>query len=840
MRCRWLRQAGLALAILWTGLWTGASCSAPVTGGGSAAPEDPAATAAGWHNALQPTGEAEDLLLAREGRALYDIVLPAEPTPQDRVAAQELARWLGEMTGAAFEVRLEPSPGTGEAAARAVRAAADSARPVISLGATARLAGAALGPGAANAGLADLAQGLGAEGYALAVAGGDLFLVGGSGRGPIAAVFALLEEDLGCRWYTATATRIPATPTLKARVVPRRYTPVFELRDPFSYVSNNADWSLRNRTNSYGATQPPERGGNLNYAPGWFVHTYARFLAGTDENFAACPECFMLDDDGTRSPRQLCPTHPRVVELAIRHVRSLLDAHPEAELVSVSQNDIRGYCHCDRCMALIEAEGTPAAPLLSLVNAVAASVAEAHPDVTITTLGYHDTVPAPRAMRPASNAAVRLATDVMWSDPFAPASTSDAFMAALTGWARVADHIHIWDYQVNFGDYFQPWPSFHAKAENLRLFARHNVTGVMVQGAYQAPGNERQLMRAWVFAKLLWDPSREVWPLMQDFARGYYGAAAAPVEEYNRMLYDCGLRHEGVIDCLGAEAFAERAGALFDEAEALARAAGDDGLLERVELARLPVTDIALPLARGRWVASQADADLAVYNQMLEGFAAVARRAGVRQYSEGRKLEGWLEQRAAFVSPPTGPEERTAMVGDAEVRLYRLDGSWRLRRDREDVGLTEGWFVAELDEAEWGAYRTDLRAGWEEQGYPGTDGVFWFRTGVDLPVSLTGQHVYLYFGACDEEAWVWADGEPLGERTVVSTGVEPQVLWLLPFALEATGRLTPGAQHSLAVRVSDAGGMGGLYMPVYAVAADVPLTLEQINEAVGEANPYAP
>ena len=790
-------------AVCWMGGWAATGAMGPDMGG----PD--------WHNALQPAGVATVLTLARDGQAVHDILLPAAPTPQEAAAADELARWLGEMTGGTFAVRSEGGDEKLEA--------------VISVGRTQRRR---------TVGLADMNEGLGPEGYAIAVRGSDLYLAGGEGRGPIPAVMALLEEDLGCRWYTATGYRIPSTPTLRARVVPRAYSPVFEVRDPFSFVSNHPEWAVRNRANPYWATLPPEQGGNLSYAPGWFVHTYTNILASTDANFEACPECFMLDEDGTRSSRQLCPTHPHVVELAITRVRELLEAHPDAELVSVSQNDIRGFCHCDRCMALIDPEGTPAASLLYLVNAVADAVAQEHPEVTITTLGYQDTVPATRAMKPAPNVAIRLATDVMWADPFAPAATSEVFMAALTGWARVSDRIHIWDYQVNFGDYFQAWPSFYAKAENLRLFARNHVTGVMVQGAYQAPGNERQLMRAWVFAKLLWDPSRDVWPLMQDFVRGYYGPAAEPVEAYNRLLYECGLKHQGIIDCVGGEAFVEQAGALFDEAEDRARAAGDDEVLARVQLARLPVLDMALPLARGRWIASESDADLAQYTSMVERFSAAAQRAGARQYSEGMSLEGWLEQRRAFVAPPTGPEERTARLDDREVHLYRLPATWRLRRDPEDEGEAGKWFAVDVDESEWGAFRTDMKAGWEEQGYPGTDGVFWFRTHLALPPSCRGKHVYLYFGACDEEAWVWVDGQPLGDRTAAGTGTHVSVLWRQPFALEATGKVVPGDEHTLAVRVSDSGGMGGLYMPVYAVAADTPLTTAQITELVGERNPY--
>ena len=64
--------------------------------------------------------------------------------------------------------------------------------------------------------LPDADADLGEEGYVIAQRGDNLFLIGGTSRGPINAVFSLLEEDLGCRWYTSTRcasasaiTRIP-------------------------------------------------------------------------------------------------------------------------------------------------------------------------------------------------------------------------------------------------------------------------------------------------------------------------------------------------------------------------------------------------------------------------------------------------------------------------------------------------------------------------------------------------------------------------------------------------------------------------------------------------------
>ena len=58
-----------------------------------------------------------------------------------------------------------------------------------------------------------------------------------------------------------------------------------------------------------------------------------------------------------------------------------------------------------------------------------------------------------------------------------------------------------------------------------RLFA---VLGVMTQGGYQGAA-ERDELKSWVIAKLLWDPSRDEGELANDFILGHYGKAAPAV-----------------------------------------------------------------------------------------------------------------------------------------------------------------------------------------------------------------------------------------------------------------------------------------------------------------------
>ena len=760
-----------------------------------------------WVNALKPrTGLSAPLTLAQDGTTQYVIVVPEAPTPQEQKAADELAVWLSDTTGARFAVVSDRE--------------APRARE-ISVGRTGRLA----------ADLAVAQRDLGDEGYAIAVQGEKIFLIGGSERGPIYAALALLEEDLGCRWYTRKTSRVVRRPTLKLGIATRSYVPVFALRDPFYRDAFDATWSLMNRTNAPSARVSEKWGGHVNYTPRWFVHTY-RHLVSEKDYFAEHPEYFQLGENGKRTYRNLCPTHPDVVRLGTDAVLQALEEHPGAELISVSKNDIRGVCQCPTCKALNEAEESNAAGPLSLVNKIAEAVREKHPDVIVTTLAYHDTVKPPQTMKPGPNVAIRLCTDsCMWPHPFRPAVETESFRQALEGWAAIHDKIHIWDYSVGFGDYMRPWPSFHAIAENLRSYAASNVTAVMVQGAYQSPGNERELMRCWVFAKLLWDPSREVWPLMQDFIRGYYGRAAPAIEEYNDLLFRSGLEHK---DAVKAPDFLERANAMFDRAEGLA---DTDEVRRRVQLARLPVTSVELNSLQKDLAAHPEKVDRNEILAKLDAFMAVARREQISKVAERRTLEVWEERLRKFASDPDPAHLRNARVGAHEVILYRLSAKWRFARDLEDVGREQRWFAPGFEDDQWTQYRSDLGVGWEEQGSEG-NGLGWFRQTIPVPAELKHKHLALYFRAVDESAWVYIDGELLHENTPETTGLEVQKLWIAPFKVDVRDVLKPGAKHQLAVRVHDCGGMGGIYMPVFLVGSDVPLTADEVTELVKLKNPW--
>jgi hypothetical protein len=327
----------------------------------------------------------------------------------------------------------------------------------------------------------------------------------------------------------------------------------------------------------------------------------------------------------------------------------MLRAKPDARVISVSKTDGGRTCQCETCKALDTEEGSEAASNLYLVNRVAEAIEDEFPRVTVSTLAYLETASPPKTIRPRDNVAIRLCTDrCMWAHPFTAARESDVFAPMMETWSAVHDQIHIWDYEVNFSHYPAPMPNMDVVADNIRYFVDHNATGVMLQGAYQARGAERDAMRSWVMAKLLWEPSRDVWALMHDFVYGYFGKAAPPIWEYNLMLRQAGIDHA---DTLAApeggirykmdhpflsDEFINSAADLYDRAEQLA--GDDEALLARVRRDRLPI--MYVKLVRGP------DYVGAGYGDLIDQFEATAGEAGLTHIYEGApdvaaKIEAW-------------------------------------------------------------------------------------------------------------------------------------------------------------------------------------------------------
>ena len=593
------------------------------------------------NDALKPPFKCGGIIkFASNKKASLVILLPEQPTKVDIQAATELQNGLREITGATFEVIRNAVPTT----------------PYISIGETALFK---------KQPFSKEIKKCSPDGYGIHVKGDSLYLFGGERAGSLNAALALLEEDLGCRWYgSRKLDYYPLNTELSARIATRLSNPAFSGRNPFTVLSHNKDFCRRNRImfdDGFG------------YVPGWFAHTYEKIYS--QENFSKHPEYFMMDKEGKRNKRQLCPSNLEVRRLAVLKVREALrnNRDPGKFLISISQNDRKMYCHCPTCMNTIKKYGdAPIAPHLELVNLVADSIKHEFPNYRITFLCYHHTQKAPVGMKIPENVCPRFC--ITNDDKLSLIDAGSGKCSEnLHDWTTLSHNVMIWDYMVDFKDYFMPFPSFGIIAGNLKLYRRYGCKSVMIQGNHQSTGGDRPEMRAWIASKLLWDPSRNLHALMNDFNYGVYGPAAPAMNKYDALIAQLKKKRETDQGKYNIYDFAAKSAKLFEEGEEMLSKAKRTDLMPRLELAKLPIATLQLESLAATAKNDPAKFNKRRYVELLSFLKKVVKRENITKYSERTTMAYYIAEKQALLDSFFGNGVLT--ISPKDMILYRPIGA---------------------------------------------------------------------------------------------------------------------------------------------------------------------
>ena len=539
---------------------------------------------------------ARAITLVENGQSRYRIVISANAIASERYAADELQRYLEKISGAKLPIVTDAEKLTDYE---------------ILLGDNTR---APRNP----------------DGFTLRTDRNRLVIAGGRPRGTLYGVYALLEEKFGVRWFTPDCEVVPKLTRIALPALNETQVPPLEYREVFwSEMLHNADFAARHRLNGANYRLTDKHGGRaVVYHP--FVHSFDALVPPA--LFKEHPEYFPeIKGKRVSGYVQRCLSNPDVLKLAIAGVRRWIKEHPDANIISVSQNDTINNCQCAQCKALDDAEGTPAASLLKFVNAIAADIERDYPNVRLDTLAYQYTRKPPKTIRPRRNVIIRLCSiECCFAHPLdtCPSKENQRFRDDIIAWQPVAPLLYVWDYTTDFAHYQQPFPNFDTLQPNVQFFVKHGVKGLFEQGNYSGGGHgEMEPLRAYLLAKLLWNPSADVKRHTDEFLAGYYGANAGKLRAYLDLLQS---------QVRGKEVHAH----IFDGTKAAYLndnfIAAADKLLDsddpRLEVAHLPVWYVQL--------ATKRDAP-------LKRFLAVAHRAGISNISEGQALDAWAKKMGA-------------------------------------------------------------------------------------------------------------------------------------------------------------------------------------------------
>ncbi|MBO5438448.1 MAG: DUF4838 domain-containing protein, partial [Thermoguttaceae bacterium] len=403
---------------------------------------------------------AQELNMAVDGKSPYRIVLPDGASAVEGNAAGEFQLYFEQITGAKLPIAKE-SELNGESG------------PFVFVG-TSEMAKKEF-PELTEIDFRE------DEIFMKSDADGHLVLTGDARRGALYAVVTFLEDELGCRWWTSTESMIPRKPTLTVRAQDHRFAPPMVYREAYYRDAFEEKFAVHSKVNGNMARISEEWGGKNRFV--FFVHSFYPLIPPV-KYFKDHPEWFS-EIDGVRkvgipswsgpgsayeefvktlkpeqihaSGTQLCLANDEMRAELTKYALEHLRKNPGAKFISISQNDWRGYCTCEKCRAIDEANESPSGSLITFVNKVAEDIEKEFPDVFVETLAYQYTRKPPKLVKPRKNVVVRLCTiECSFLQPLESGELNKTLADDIRGWSAIAPQLFVWNYITNFTNYILP------------------------------------------------------------------------------------------------------------------------------------------------------------------------------------------------------------------------------------------------------------------------------------------------------------------------------------------------------------------------------------------------
>ncbi len=391
----------------------------------------------------------------------------------------------------------------------------------------------------------------GRQAYRIKTDGNRLTLSASSDLGLTYAVYGLLEDHLGCRFYTFKAKGlsyggpgheiVPKKETLELPAIDDFQEPAFAQRG-FIFWMGSYPWIVQNR----GAGYPADKTSGA-LAAG---HNLYDLLPPEDKKnnkgellkpglFKDHPEWYPLNREGKREPgwsMGLCGTNPdlpKALAAALHDQVELFKSRGKGKFdpsipISAAQGDGFTGCQCAACRKLVQDEQSEAAPLILLLNRALDELAKTDPEQQVITFAYFESLDAPKTIRPHKNLWINvvssaksqnMAGDQVGSIVGNPANRD--YAKALKEWPKIAPgRVTTWHWVP-----FQPeWPAIFYLGDIMKYWRDCGIYGTNPQLC----SDNWQWLYAWVYLKLAWNPNQDADALIRRFIEDNYGKGAAP------------------------------------------------------------------------------------------------------------------------------------------------------------------------------------------------------------------------------------------------------------------------------------------------------------------------
>lgn len=623
----------------------------------------------------KPIGNTE-LLLANGGQTAYKIVIPENATQAVRFAANELADFFEQATGAAIETVTDAGKTFDENDA------------VLSIGDTAVKAGSGV-----TATVAELTT----DGYKIERKGSTVIIAGGDDSGTAYGVYEFLNRQFGVEFYGADEIKVEKSETAKLKDFHLTDVPAFEgravdgLTDADPLLAHRMRIRLFNHTDArfdYAASRDWVGGHCHTFYTIVPPKTYNRELTAAEKESvdAGAPDPRLSEPDYHPewfiAKNGLCLTDAQLIDRFSANCIALLEANPTGAYMNISEEDFMGLCPCTTCTserAAYKTSGWLVRFCNTVIEKIEQWVAVNQPgrEIKYLTFAYSSGTVTPPVVADENGVLRAVDPSVVPHDKlyirFAPinycyshaltdetCAVNKTCAADIAGWRAVTDRFMIWDYDVNYSNYFMFFNYYDSIATNLKQYRDMGVINVIRQSNTSARVSSMDALKLYLNSKLMWNPNRNVEALIADFMENYYKDGAPYMQEYFQMtraylkridgeregglhfqLYNS-YQPELPTSSVWSKRYIEQSLALFDKADAAYDKLTDEIVKERYKLRVLKESFCVRYLMLRNW-GNYYNINSPAYAEAIEEFREDMTTLQAFYVIEGGSTSSWLD-----------------------------------------------------------------------------------------------------------------------------------------------------------------------------------------------------
>ncbi len=265
-------------------------------------------------------------------------------------------------------------------------------------------------------------------------------------------------------------------------------SPEFEYREPYYATNNDTEFRAWNKTSS------------LELEWGIWGHNLPKLLKNYN-----LPESVYAKVGSVRTKKQFCFTSDSLYKYVNENVKRIFDSDHAFNKYMILPNDNSIVCTCSTCKAVGNTSQDAAPAVFTFLNKLAKDNSRA----TFFTTAYITVKDIPKFKAEENTGIFYSTIDVQKGIPLENTKKFKDFENKIKKWSDYLDNVYIWDYTVNYDNYFDVYPILKVTQQNLKLYKKLGINGVFLHGS-EYDYSTFQGLKSTIFAKLLWKTNIDI------------------------------------------------------------------------------------------------------------------------------------------------------------------------------------------------------------------------------------------------------------------------------------------------------------------------------------------